>query len=412
VRSRLQEVFARSVGAVLEAGGLSFSQTRVLRRVTTCRTAALGGHLHHCTACGYEQPRYNSCRDRHCPLCQALPQARWIEGRKQRMLPVGHFHVVFTLPGQLRTVALQAPEQVYGLLFRAASTVLQTLAREYLGGQVGLSVVLHTWTRELLVHPHVHCIVTAGALDAEGSRWTPTRRGWLFPVRRMAAFFRNVVLQGVEPLLLGDEVRLPQELSGRRLLRTLRRRKWVVYAKRPLRGPSRTPPLRGLRRCAAKATSGSCLRFKTTAHLVGYLGRYTHRVAISDARVVALDEGGVTFRTRGEQTCRLDDASFIRRFVRHVLPRGFRKIRHYGLYAPSSVRLRLEQARTLLEPQQEESASEEPQREQQDDWRALLLRLAGIDLHRCRRCGARAVVVEPLGRGPPTDLPAASGAAA
>ena len=386
MRSPLREVFGRSAGAVLQAGGLSFGQARVLRHVTSCRTAALGGHLHHCTACGFDQPRYNSCRDRHCPLCQALPQARWIEGRKQRMLPVGHFHVVFTLPGQLRTVATQAPEQVYGLLFRAASTVLQTLAREYLGGQVGLTVVLHTWTRELLVHPHVHCIVTAGALDPEGTRWTPTRRGWLFPVRRMAAFFRSVVLGGVEPLLLGDEVHLPRGLSGKRLIRTLRRRKWVVYAKRP---------------------------FKTAAHLVGYLGRYTHRVAISDARVLDVADGGITFRTRGEQTCRLDDASFLRRFVRHVLPRGFRKIRHYGLYAPSSVGRRLEQARVLLEPTQGEPASEEAALvEPGTDWRALLLRLAGVDLRRCRRCGARAVVVGPLGRGPPAADPADSGTAA
>jgi hypothetical protein len=202
-------------------------------------------------------------------------------------------------------------------------------------------------------------------------------------------------------LLLGDEVQLPRGLSGRRLLRTLRRRKWVVYARRPLRGPSRTPPLRGLRRSATKATSGSCLRSKTAGHLVEYLGRYTHRVAISDARVLDVDGGGLTFRTRGEQVCRLDDASSIRRFVQHVLPRALRKIRHCGLYAPSSVGRRLEQARALLGLEDDEPASEEVEQAEQDaDWRALLLRLAGIDLRRCPRCGARAVVVEPLGAWP------------
>lgn len=373
-RSPLQEVFARSGGAVLETGGLAPGQVRVLGRVGRCRTAALGGHLHRCPTCGFAQPRYNSCRDRHCPLCQALPQARWIAARKERMLPVGHFHVVFTLPAQLRPVAWQKPEEVYGLLFRSASTVLQTLAQEYLGGRLGLTVVLHTWTRGLVLHPHVHCIVTAGALDPEGTLWTPARRGWLFPARRMAAFFRSAVLRGIEPLLEGGEIRLPRGQTKKRLLRVLRRRKWVVFAKRP---------------------------FQTSTHLVEYLGRYTHRVAISDARVVGLDEDGITFRTREQETCRLDDETFIRRFLRHVLPRGFRKIRHYGLYAPGGAGRRLEQARALLGPE-EESPDEEPKEpEREADWRALLQRLTGIDLRRCPRCGAHDMVVEPLGRGPP-----------
>jgi len=201
----------------------------------------------------------------------------------------------------------------------------------------------------------------------------------------MAAFFRGVVLRGIEPLLEAGDVRLPRGQTSTRLLRVLRRRKWVVYAKRP---------------------------FKESAHLVEYLGRYTHRVAISDARVVALDEGGITFRTREQETCRLDDVTFLRRFLQHVLPRGFRKIRHYGLYAPGGAGRRLEQARALLAPE-EEAPDEEPEESDQDvDWRALLQRLTGIDLCRCPCCGAHAVLVEPLGRGPPAEVTADTDAAA
>ena len=374
--SPLGEVFARAGPSVLQAGGLSFGQRRVLQRVMACRTAALGGHLHRCTACGHGQPRYNSCRDRHCPRCQALPQARWIAARKERMLPVGHFHVVFTLPGQLRTVAMQAPERLYGLLLKSASTTLQTLAREYLGGQLGITAVLHTWTRELLVHPHVHLIVTAGALSPDGSVWTPTRRGWLFPGRRMAALFRSLILRDLEPLLAEEEVRLPRGLSGPRLLRTLWRKKWVVFAKRP---------------------------FKTSAHLIEYLGRYTHRVAISDWRVLAVDESGLRFRTRQDKSCRLDDGDFVRRFLRHVLPRGFRKIRHYGLYGPGRVGRRLEQCRALLAPEEEVDAEVDAEAPDSESvvWLDELQRLTGENLRRCPACHSMSVVVEPLGRGPP-----------
>ncbi len=382
--SPLGEVFARAGPSVLQAGGLSFGQRRVLQRVMACRTAALGGHLHRCTSCGHSQPRYNSCRDRHCPRCQALPQARWVAARKERMLPVGHFHVVFTLPGQLRTVAVQAPERLYGLLLKAASTTLQSLAREYLGGQLGITAVLHTWTRELLVHPHVHLIVTSGALSPDGSTWIPTRRGWLFPSRRMAALFRSLILRGLEPLL-EEDVRLPRGLSRARLLRTLWRKKWVVFAKRP---------------------------FKTSAHLIEYLGRYTHRVAISDSRVLAVDESGLRFRVRQDKSCRLNDGAFVRRFLRHVLPRGFRKIRHYGLYGPGRVGRRLEQCRALLAPEQElgSEADAEVQDIESVDWLDELRRLTGEDLRRCPVCHSMSVVIEPVGRGPPGPVEVLGGA--
>ena len=369
-RLRLADVFARSVDDVLRCRPFSFPQARVLRRVASCRTPALGGHRVVCSACGHAESRYHSCRDRHCPTCQALPQARWIAQRERRVLPIGHFQVVFTLPGQLRPFAVRYPRVIYDLLVRAASKVLLTLGREVLGGRLGLTVVLHTWTRELLLHPHVHCIVTSGALSEDAESWTEARKGYLFSIRRMAAMFRARLLTPLTAMLDDGALQCPPGTRRTALLRRLWRARWVVYAGRP---------------------------FGKVAHLVRYLGRYTHRVALSDHRVVRIDSDGLVFKAREGKVCRLGDEEFLARFARHVLPSGLRKIRHYGLYAPSSIARLLPAARALVsEPEQSPEAEVEVEVEADStsvDPMETLRLLTGFDPRLCPACGE--AVMEP-----------------
>jgi hypothetical protein len=288
---------------------------RVFHAVATCRTAEAGGHLERCADCGAERPVYNSCRNRHCPGCQSYAQKVWLDARIDRVLPVPHFHVVFTLPSELRPLALANRRAGYDILFRAASETLLTLGRQRLRATLGITAVLHTWTRSLDYHPHLHCIVTGGGLALSGRRWMPARQDWLFPVAVMRALFRGKVLA-----FLRERAHELRRFDPS-VVRTLRRRDWVVYAKRPFGG--------------AEA-------------IFAYLGRYTHRVGISNQRLVSMSSGQVTFRTRGDRRTRLSVGEFVRRFLRHVLPPGFRKIRHYGLLAPACVRSRLAVAERLL----------------------------------------------------------------
>jgi hypothetical protein len=267
-------------------------QHAVLRAVELCRTASLGGHLDVCGACGHEQPSYNSCRNRHCPKCQSLAQARWIEGRLERLLPVHYFHVVFTLPSELRAVARRSRQALFDMLFASAAQTVLALARDpkRLGADLGITMVLHTWTRELLFHPHVHAIVTGGGLTSDAARWVAARRDYLFPVRVMGALFRGKMLAALERAHGLGRVNL-----GNVDLQALRKTSWIVYAKRPFGGPEQ---------------------------VFRYLGRYTHRVGLSNHRLVSLDDRGVTFRTRGEQTVTVAADEFLRRFLLHVLPKG------------------------------------------------------------------------------------------
>ena len=321
---RVAEIFRRHGEDYRRANVLGPSQLRVLAALSCCRTAHLGGHIEHCVACGHAHPVYNSCRDRHCPSCQAHAQRDWIAEREQRILPVRHFHVVFTLPSELRALARSDPRAVYDLLFAAASETLLTLGRDRLGGTLGITMVLHTWTRELLFHPHVHCVVTAGALTDDGG-WVASAPRFLFPVAVMRKLFRSIVRSGLRRRFDAGRLRVPQDLADprafRALLRSLHRKSWVVYAKAPLAGAH---------------------------HVFRYLGRYTHRVGISDQRLTALSDREVTFRTRGSHRLTLPVHEFIRRFLLHVLPDHFHKIRHYGLYSGSAVRDRLAIARAVV----------------------------------------------------------------
>jgi hypothetical protein len=373
-------------------------ERRALRDISVCRTGALGGHRDVCGRCGHERTVYNSCRNRHCPKCQALRQARWVAARMQRALPVRHFHVVFTLPGELRPLVREFKILLLDLLFAAASETLLQLGHDpqRLGGQLGVTSVVHTWGRNLIFHPHLHCIVTGGGLGADGA-WVNSLERYLLPVKVLGMKFRGKFLEGLTRLYeegkLAPNPRAPQTAADlvkptafARLKNELYEKSWVVYAKTPFRKPDA---------------------------LFRYLGLYTHRVAISNHRLVHVDDHEVVFRTRGKQVYRLTPLEFMRRFLEHVLPRGFVKIRHFGLYAAGNIHSKLAVARSSIESSQCQSgentpASAPPSTVVELDWRALFQKLTGIDLGACPGCGGSLMeqpIVDgkPSARAPPMD---------
>jgi Putative transposase/Transposase zinc-binding domain len=337
-RLEVAEIFRRYGDAFLDQYGetLRPEQRRALGDIAVCRTAALGGHVEECDQCGHRQIAYNSCRNRHCPKCQATAAAQWVEAREAELLPVEYAHVVFTLPAVLGPVALQNPREVYNLLFRAAAETLQQIAADpkHLGAEIGFLAVLHTWGQNLEHHPHVHCVVPGGGLAPDGSQWIACEPGFFLPVRVLSRVFRGKFLA-----LLGDAF-AQGKLSFHGKLRELRdagafqrrlsasaQTEWVVYAKPPFGGPEQ---------------------------VLKYLARYTHRVAISNRRLIALEDGEVTFHWKdyahggGPKTMTLKAVEFIRRFLLHVLPAGFVRIRHYGFLANRVCREKLALCRTLL----------------------------------------------------------------
>ena len=365
---------------------LSPAQRRVLSDIERCRTPALGGHLDVCRSCGHEHPAYNSCRNRHCPKCQALRQEQWIAAREERLLPVRHFHVVFTLPSELRRLAKALPRAVFDALFATASATLLDLGTSRLAATLGVTMVLHTWTRDLRYHPHVHALVTAGGFAHGGARWIRTGHDYLFPVAMMGAVFRGKMMESLHrlhaqgKLATFDEFRDPEAFD--RLMARLARTRWVVYAKKPFRRPG---------------------------HVLRYLGRYTHRVAISNSRFVAVTDDAVTFHTKGGKRSTLHPVELLRRFVQHVLPDGFHKIRHFGLYASAAVANTLPAARAALAP----ASAPTPVAPLPPTWRDRLRALTGHDVHRCRVCGGLVdhvplprVPVSPGARAPPASYAA------
>lgn len=363
---------------------LTADQLKVMHAIETCRTAVLGGHLDVCDSCGYSHPSYNSCRNRHCPKCQSLVQAKWLHERLERLLPVSYFHVVFTLPAPLRPLCRRNPKRLYGLLFECASDTLLTLGqdKERLGGQLGITAVLHTWTRELTFHPHLHCIVTGGGLSKDGDCWVPAWRKYLFPIKVLAKLFRGKFLDALrrahddDPLCLGG-------IDFPKLLDSLHSIDWNVYAKPPFGGPEQ---------------------------VFRYLGRYTHRVGISNQRLISFDGTRVCFATKGGKILTLEADEFIRRFLLHVLPAGFVKIRHYGLWAAGNVKTRLELARQRLLEATSGSASGTGGSETTAavgnlTWQQLLLKLTGRDVTRCPRCHTGRLVRHPLPAASATATP-------
>jgi hypothetical protein len=354
---------------------LAAVQRRALRAIETCRTAALGGHLERCDRCGATRAVYHSCRNRHCPQCQALAQTRWVEARRAELLPIPYFHVVFTLPHALNPIAQSAPRLVYRLLFQCAADTLQTFARDprHLGGEIGLTAVLHTWGQNLGQHIHLHCVVTGGALASDGSRWIPARRRFLFPVRALSKVFRGKYLAALHDARARGS--LPADLDTDKLMRALRGTPWVVYAKPPFGGP---------------------------AQVLAYLGRYTHRIAISNQRILALHDGQVTFRWRDyadaqrSKLMTLPAEEFLRRFLLHVVPAGFQRIRHFGLLANRRRTPALARCRELLH------ASAPPAPPPRESTVELVARLSGFDLLRCPVCGQGSLhIIAPLAPGAP-----------
>lgn len=372
------QIFRRHGPEYREHHRLNRPQRQAMRDIEQCRTAQLGGHLEVCSqGCGYSAISYNSCRNRHCPKCQSLQQARWLAARRQRLLSTRYFHLVVTLPHELKPLARGQPELVYTLLFEAASRALLQLARDYerLRAQIGFTAVLHTWDQDLNWHPHLHLVVTGGGLSLDGDRWLAARNNFLVPVKALSQVIRGKFLEALEKAWhagkLGGRL-LPAQFPG--FLRKLRRKKWVVYAK--------------------EAFGGSHQAFH-------YLSRYTHRVAISNQRLVSLADGKVSFRARDntrpghQRLVTLTAPEFIRRFLRHVLPPRFVKIRHYGLMSPRHAKTKLEQARALLSLQTTESLAEPQNREPESDtttWQDLLRALTGVDLTRCPNCGQGRII--------------------
>ena len=368
-RPSVVDVFRRYGQAYLDTRTLSPDQARLFRDIMRCRTAELGGHLWKCSGCGFEQPHYNSCRNRGCPNCQALAQARWIAARELQLLPVGHHHVVFTLPSQLRRLVRRHPRLLYNLLFTAAKETLAELARDILGAKLGVTAVLHTWTRELNFHPHIHCVVTAGGLSLDGTRWVE-RTEFLFPSARMKALFRARILAGLQrmrdagELTLPDEDNTPDPRAWARFMRRLPpKQKWVVYVEAP---------------------------FGRSTHVIKYLGRYTHRIGISDQRLISVDGTGVCFRTRKGAVTTLAPFVFIKRFLQHVLPKSFHKIRHFGLYSSVHSKLGLPRARELLQGADpvHHPPEPEPGAEETLDWLETLALLIQEEAPICPQCGA------------------------
>jgi len=383
-------IFRQHFAAFRARYGPPPSCERVARDLVRCRTAALGGHRDVCAACGFTRPAYNSCRNRHCPQCQARRQAQWVEHRVARLIPTHYFHVVFTIPRDLHGLVRRNRRRLYALLLQSAAAALTTLAHDprWLGEAADLAIttVLHTWTRELHFHPHVHCLVSGGGLSRDGTRWIPAPPRFLFPVHVLGRLFRGTVLAGLAALRAAGQLDddAPDRAARRRRQR-LYDQSWVVYAKRPFGGP---------------------------AQVFRYLGHYTHRVAITNHRLLHVDDTTVVFRTRGRAHTACPPVEFLRRFLEHVLPPHFVKIRHSGLFAAAHVHTRLAQARALLttttpatpifpaDPVPAPASSAIAVR----SVAAWLLAVSGIDLTRCPRCHRRTIqrqVLPLASRGPP-----------
>ncbi len=362
-----------------QAGHLSLGQLKVMSAIENCRTAALGGHVAACQDCGHRHIAYNSCRNRHCPKCQGAAARDWLAARQAELLPVPYYHVVFTLPAPIADIAYQNKAAVYGILFQATAETLITIAADpkHLGARIGLTSVLHTWSSALTHHPHVHCIVPGGGISPDGGHWVSCRPGFFLPVRVLSRLFRRLFLDKLAAAhdagrlrFFGTHARLADGQAFAAYLAPLRKVEWVVYAKRPFAGPEA---------------------------VLAYLSRYTHRVAIANSRLIDLDGHGVTFkwmdyRSKGrdrQKVMTLAAHEFIRRFLIHVLPTGFHRIRHYGLFANGGRAENLSRARELLDVP---ASQEEPDAGADTDE-------AQTRAHPCPCCGGRLIIIETFERG-------------
>jgi len=376
------------------AGHVSLGQLKVMSAIESCRTVALGGHVARCEKCAHSQISYNSCRNRHCPKCQGAAAKDWLAAREADLLPVPYYHVVFTLPAAIADIAYQNKAVIYDLLFKASAETLTTIAADpkHLGARVGITSVLHSWGSALTHHPHVHMIVPGGGISLDGKRWLACRPGFFLPVRVLSRLFRRLFLERLLAAhqdnrlqFFGGHAALADVQAFSTYLAPLRKIEWVVYAKRPFGGPQA---------------------------VLAYLSRYTHRVAIANSRLIAYDRSSVTFRWKDyradsrdrQKVMTLATGEFIRRFLIHVLPQGFHRIRHYGLFASGKRGENIARARELLNvpaPQHEARDAAGPEADEP-------LTLS----HPCPCCGGRMIIIERFQRGAsPRTRPAASTAA-
>lgn len=377
----LADIFRQHGEEYRQSYSPSPEQLRVMRDIEQCRTARLGGHRDKCDRCAFTRVSYNSCRNRHCPKCQSLAKAEWLDHQQAQFLPVPYFHVVFTIPDQLSQLALQNKRVVYNILFRATSETLLRIAADpkHLGAQIGFLAVLHTWGQTLVHHPHLHCVVTGGGLSPDGDRWVPARKRFFLSVRVLSRLFRGLFLHYLRRAFdqgklefRGSLQHLSHKKSFTSFLDPLYHLKWVVYSKRPFGGP---------------------------AQVLDYLGRYTHKVAISNHRLLECTSTHVTFTWRDyrhsneTRTLLLAAHEFIRRYLLHVLPAGFVRIRHYGFLANSNRKQKLARCRELLDykPPTVSSNSDKP------DWKARYQALTGQPIDLCPQCRiGRLVLIEKL----------------
>jgi Putative transposase/Transposase zinc-binding domain len=364
------------------AGHVSLGQLKVMSAIESCRTAALGGHVARCEDCSHTQIAYNSCRNRHCPKCQGSQALAWMEERKAELLPVPYFHVVFTLPVRIGAIAYQNKAVIYDLLFKASSQTMLTIAADpkHLGIRIGFTSVLHTWGSAMTHHPHVHMIVPGGGISLNGTRWIGCRPNYLLPVKVLSRLFRRLFLEMLVAAhdagclqFFGEHAHLADKAAFEAYLASLHRTRWFVYSKRPFAGPEQ---------------------------VLAYLSRYTHRVAISNSRFIAADETGVSFKYKDYRiegpgrykTMTLKPGEFIRRFLMHVLPKGFHRIRHCGLLASSTKAETIVRARELIAAA---TPAQTAQKQQAPDSAAA----TDKPIHPCPCCGGRMIIIETFERG-------------
>jgi hypothetical protein len=374
------DIFRAFGPAYREAHQMPVRHHRVMRAIEICRTAELGGHLDQCDHCGTVRISYNSCRNRHCPKCQSLEKERWLEAREKEMLPTSYFHVVFTLPEGLRPLALRNQKVLYRLLFKAAAETLNELAKDskHLGAEIGFMAILHTWSQTLIDHPHLHCLVTGGGLSLDGKQWISSRKDFFIPVNVLSSLFRSKFLDGLKKLYGAGELKFPGQIKElkeastfKRFLTNLYHQEWVVYCRPPLKNPEK---------------------------VMDYLGRYTHRIALSNDRLVKLEGNEVTFRWRDSadnnkiKWLTLEALEFIRRFLLHVLPEQFVKIRYYGIFSHRSRKGKLLRCKKLLGGSTGVESKEGPK----ETWQDLLTRITGIDPRICPHCGKGKMILKEI----------------
>jgi hypothetical protein len=364
-----------------ELGALPFSHQRVMNDITTCRTSKLGGHLIRCDECEFQKNSYNSCRNRHCPKCQFITQLRWIDKRTKDLLPCQYFHVVFTIPSELNPLILRNKSVGYDILFRAASETLKDVAEnpKHLGAEIGFIGVLHTWAQNLVDHPHIHFIVPAGGLNKKKTKWIPCRKDFFLSVRVLSKVFRGKMLEKIEEAFHDGELKFMGKIEHLKhfpnfkdLLITAASKEWVVYAKEPFNGPKQ---------------------------VINYLGQYTHRIAISNYRLVKLEGDKIHFKVRDRDNPKekkilvLDVREFLRRFLLHILPKRYVRIRHFGLLGSRLKKLNIKIARAI------QGIIDTLEAQLPLDWKALLRQFTGLDPDQCPRCTTGTLIT--MGIGPP-----------